>query len=355
MRTVAALTLIALWILPGTSEAGWCNIYVHGHNSSGADTGDRMDYFVDGSRNFVTASSANPGGGSDQYWIMSDAGGSYNSKDHQWWYWACEVLKDVDDATSGRADAGGRTCAAGSTYRVFGHSEGSSIAAYLLGNTETSDPDYSWLNTTCGRDPALMKRISHVDSLGGCPNCNGADAACNGGYCSLIANFAGGVCGTGTSSLRTNADRFSDWMKMPTRTVWLMGSADAGFDGGCISDPNDLIVSFGSSFFCSWAAPFNGGNWDVNDRTTARQSVCTRSEKMVPARSDGLYRLRNDYDHEMDHDEMRDDTGDCFMCDWDARTVKDTWWMCGGSPCTGDQIIADDSAKRTGWYYSNYK
>lgn len=293
-----------------------CLIFVHGKqtntNTYTSYTSAR-NYWKDGSRDFVASATKNFAAsyyvvgynGTRPYWESQSAG---------------EVANEIVNATNGIADGGGNRCAItwsqGGTFWVIAHSMGGAVMDFILGNNDTSDPNYNFN----GPYSTVASRLSLVITASGAHRgSEGADAVCGqGGFlCNFIAQFIQD-CDDATFWLRSDESvQVRAFSNPPARSIYLTGGYEAIFGASaCLSGEDDGVVQYASIYACSGSATSSYNN----------SNVCTSKQE-----SSGFINL--DGAHE-NHDDIRDDT------DRDTRkAIPGGIWTCGGSPCSPNTTV----------------
>ncbi len=318
--STALLMAAAFTLAAGSLEAAPCLIFVHGKQT---DTNTftsysaARNYWVDGSRDFVRTATKNF---ATSYYVVG-----YNGTDPYWGSGAAgHVAQEIVNATNRGPDGGGNRCALsfsqGGTFWVIAHSMGGTVMDFVLGNNDSSDPNYNF-----GGAPfsTVASRISLVITTGGAHRgSEGADAVCgqSSGGCNFLASFIQD-CDTATWWLRSASDvQVSLYSNAPARNVYLTGGYEAIFGASaCLSGEDDGVVQYASIFACggSAGASYNNSN------------VCGNSSKQETF---GFVNL--DASHE-NHDDERDDQ------DRDTRRqVPGGIWTCGGAPCAPNTVVA---------------
>ncbi len=313
LRLGIAGTTVFLLLGSAPALAQPCLIIVHGKQTDTntfTNWNAARNYWIDGSRDFVKTATKNF---QASYYVVG-----YNGTDPYWGSGAAgHVAQEIVDATNGLADGGGNRCARtwsqGGTFWVIAHSMGATVLDFILGNNDTSDPNFNFN----GPYDQVAGRISLVISVGGAHRgSQGADAVCGGssGFCNFIASFIQD-CDTATWWLRSADDvQVRLYSSAPARNVYLTGGYEAIFGASaCLSGEDDGIVQYASIFACNGSATTGYDN----------SNVCGNSSKQEAS---GFRNL--DGSHE-NHDDERDDTDRD-----DRRQVPDGIWLCGGSPCS---------------------
>ncbi|HEX4873240.1 MAG TPA: hypothetical protein VFV27_13090 [Nevskiaceae bacterium] len=299
-----------------SAQAAPCLIFVHGKqtdtNTFTSYTAARNYWIKDGGDFIRTATK----GFATSYYVVG-----YNGTNAYFEAQAAgEVANEIVNATNGGADGGGRRCAQsfanGGTFWVIAHSMGSTVMDFILGNNDSSDPNYNYN----GPYNTVAARIALVMAVGGAHRgSEGADAVCgqSSGSCNFAASFIQS-CDTATFYLRSADDvQVRGFSNAPARTVWLTGGYEAIFGASaCLSGEDDGVVQYASIFACAGSAnaSYNNGN------------VCTSKQE-----SSGFRNL--DAAHE-NHDDERNDV------DSDTRkAIPGGIWTCGGVPCAPDTTV----------------
>lgn len=329
MRMLKAARAAALLFLFASSfaQAAPCLIFVHGKQTNTGtytDWNNARNYWKDGSRDFVKEATKNF---SASYYVVG-----YNGFKPYWDAQAAgEVANEIVNATNGGADGGGNRCALsysqGGSFWVVAHSMGGAVMDFILGNNDSSDPNYNFN----GPYNTVASRIGLAITTGGTHRgSQGADAVC--GELNWACDWVGSwiqSCDDPTYWLRSADDvQVRSFANAPARNVYLTGGYEAIFGASaCLSGEDDGVVQYASIFACSGSA---GGSYDNDD-------VCGNGAKQE---SSGFYNL--DGAHE-NHDDERNDA------DRDTRkAIPDGIWTCSGSPCAPDTSV--QSAMSTGQF-----
>lgn len=243
---------------------------------------------------------------------------------------AGEVANEIVNATNGGADGGGKKCAKthaqGGTFWVIAHSMGGTIMDFVLGNNDSSDPNFNF----SGPFDTVASRLSLAITLGGAHRgSQGADAVCgdSSGICNFLASFIQS-CDDATFWLRSSDSvQVRTFSNAPAKNVYLTGGFEAIFGASaCLSGEDDGIVQHASQYACSGSATASFNN----------DNVCNNSNKQE---SSGFRNL--DTAHE-NHSDERDDS------DSDQRIAIPTGiWTCGGVPCSpGTQVQSSMTTAR---------
>lgn len=317
-RLVLGLALVAavLLVVP-EAVAQPCFIFVHGkqtNTNTFTNWSSARNYWVSGSRDFIATATR----GTASYYVVG-----YNGTRPYWDAQAAgEVANEIVNATNGGADGGGNRCALtyaqGGTFWVVAHSMGGPVMDFILGNNDTSDPNYNFN----GPYSTVAQRISLAITLSGAHRgSEGADAVCFNGniFCSFIAQFIQS-CDDATYWLRSSDDvQVKTYANAPARNVYLTAGYEAIFGASaCLSGEDDGVVQYASMYACggSATASYDNGN------------VCGNGFKQE---SSGFLNL--DGAHE-NHDDIRNDS------DRDTRRqVPDGIWNCSGSPCAPNTVV----------------
>jgi hypothetical protein len=201
---------------------------------------------------------------------------------------------------------------------VIAHSMGGTIMDFVLGNNDSSDPNFNFN----GPYDTVAQRLSLAITLGGAHRgSQGADAVCGDGniFCNFIAFFIQS-CDTATYWLRSDdAVQVRTYSNAPARNVYLTGGYEAIFGASaCLSGEDDGIVQHASQYACNGSATTGYNN----------SNVCNNSNKQE---SSGFLNL--DVGHE-NHSDERDDS------DRDTRrAIPGGIWTCGGSPCSPNTVV----------------
>lgn len=318
MRLVrgAAAALAAATVLGGAlaASAQPCLIFVHGRQGDTATFDDwnaardywRMNEIGDAPRDFIAA--ATKGFGAPHYVV------GYNGTRPYWESQAAgHVAGEIANAVAGGADGGGNTCAGATSYWVVAHSMGNPVMDFILGNANSSDPNFNFN----GPYSTVGSSISLVISVGGAHRgSEGADAVCGESSfaCNAIAFFIDD-CNDSAYWLRTaDSVQVRSFSTSPARNVYLTGGYEAIFGASaCLSGEDDGLVQHASQFACAGSATTGYDNDDV----------CGNGFKQE---SSGF--LNIDASHENHDDERNDGDRD------DRVAVLDGLWTCGGSACS---------------------
>lgn len=307
-------------LVPQSAEAAPCLIFVHGkqtdsntYNSYSA----ARNYWLDGSRDFVKEATKNF---SAPFYVVGYRGNLP--------YWdalaAGEVANEIVNAINGGADGGGNRCTGATGYWVVAHSMGGTVMDFILGNNDSSDPNYN-LN---GPYDQVASGISLAITVSGAHRgSEGADAVCgnNNWFCNFIALFIQS-CDSATDWLRSSDSvQVKTYANSPARNIYLTGGYEAIFGASaCLSGEDDGVVQHASQYACNGSATASYNN----------DNVCNNANKQEVS---GFFNL--DTSHE-DHDQIRNDK------DRDTRrAIPDGIWTCNGSPCNpGSQTQSSMSA-----------
>ena len=314
----AAVLLAGVVSFAGTAAAQPCFIFVHGkQTNTGTFTNwsNARNYWKNGSRDFIQAATKNFAA---SYYVIG-----YNGTNAYWDSQAAgEVATEIVNATNGGADGGGNRCARtwaqGGSFWVIAHSMGGTIMDFVLGNNDSSDPNFNFN----GPYDTVAQRLSLAITLGGAHRgSQGADAVCGDGnfFCNFIAFFIQS-CDTATYWLRSDdAVQVRTYSNAPARNVYLTGGYEAIFGASaCLSGEDDGIVQHASQYACNGSATTSYNN----------SNVCNNSNKQE---SSGFLNL--DVAHE-NHSDERDDS------DRDTRrAIPGGIWTCGGSPCSPNTVV----------------
>jgi hypothetical protein len=300
------------------AAAGPCMIFVHGKQTDTAtytNWSSARAYWQNGSLDFIKTATKNF---TTSYYVVG-----YNGTNR--WYEsqaAGEVANEIVNATNGGADGGGNRCALtyaqGGTFWVIAHSMGGTIMDFVLGNNDSSDPNFNFN----GPYDQVAQRISLAITLGGAHRgSQGADAVCgeNNGACNWAAQWIQS-CDNATFWLRSDDSvQVRTYSNAPARNIWLTGGYEAIFGASaCLSGEDDGIVQHASQYACNGSATTGYNN----------DNVCSNTAKQE---SSGFKNL--DTAHE-NHSDERDDS------DSDTRRAIPTGiWTCGGSPCTPGTVV----------------
>lgn len=315
---LALSVLLAALALPQAASAQPCFIFVHGKQT---DTGtftnwnNARNYWIDGSRDFIRTATKSF---SASFYVVG-----YNGTRPYWESQAAgEVANEILNATNGGADGGGNRCALtwsqGGTFWVVAHSMGNPVMDFILGNNDSSDPNFNFN----GPYDQVAQRISLVISVSGAHRgSEGADAVCgNGGFlCNFLAFFIQD-CDDATFWLRSDDGvQVRSFSNPPAKNVWLTGGYEAIFGASaCLSGEDDGVVQYASIYACGGSATASYDN----------SNVCNNGFKQEAS---GFRNL--DAGHE-NHDDIRDDT------DRDTRRqIPDGIWNCSGSPCAPNTVV----------------
>jgi len=313
------LALVALAAPPSAQAADPCLIFVHGKQTN-TDTytnwNAARNYWVNGSHDFIRTATKNF---QASYYVV----GYNGSRPYYEAQAAGEVANEIVNATNGGADGGGNRCALtaaqGGTFWVIAHSMGGPVMDFILGNNDSSDPNYNFN----GPYSTVASRISLVVSLSGAHRgSEGADAVCGSSnfLCNFIAFFIQD-CDDATYWLRSSDSvQVKTYANAPARNIYLTGGYEAIFGASaCLSGEDDGIVQYASIYACNGSATSSYDN----------SNVCGNSSKQE---SSGFYNL--DGAHE-NHDDIRN------ASDADTRKqIPDGIWTCSGSPCAPNTTVA---------------
>ncbi len=300
------------------AQAAPCLIFVHGkQTNTGTYTSysNARNYWVNGSDDFIKTATKNF---STSYYVVG-----YNGTKPYWDAQAAgEVTNEIIAATNGTADGGGNKCATtysqGGSFWVVAHSMGNPVMDFILGNNDSSDPNYN-MN---GSYSTVASRVSLVMSLSGAHRgSEGADAVCgdSSGACNWAASWIQD-CDNATYWLRSSDDvQVKTYASPPAKNVYLTGGYEAIFGASaCLSGEDDGVVQHASMYACNGSANTSYDNDDVCGNSAKQES----------------YGFRNmDVAHE-NHSDIRD------ASDSDTRrAIPDGLWTCSGSPCSpGSQV-----------------
>lgn len=314
-----ALATAAALVVPGAALAqDPCLIFVHGKQTD-TDTYTSWtaarNYWIDGSDDFIRTATKSF---QASYYVVG-----YNGSRPYWESQAAgEVANEIVHATDGGADGGGNRCALsaaqGGTFWVIAHSMGGPVMDFILGNDDSSDPNYDF-NGPYG---TVADRISLVITLSGAHRgSEGADAVCgdSGFLCNFLAFFIQD-CDDATYWLRSSDSvQVKSFSSAPARNVYLTGGYEAIFGASaCLSGEDDGIVQYASIYACGGSATASYDNSDA----------CGNSFKQ-----EAFGFLNLDGAHE-NHDDIRD------ASDSDTRkAIPDGIWTCNGSPCAPDTTV----------------
>ncbi len=312
-----ALCGLLLAFASAAVQAAPCLIFVHGkQTNTGTYTSytNARNYWVNGSDDFIRTATKNF---ASKYYVVG-----YNGTKPYWDAQAAgEVASEIINATNGGADGGGKSCtshASGGTFWIVAHSMGNAVMDFILGNNDSSDPNYNYN----GDYATIASRVSLVMSLSGAHRgSEGADAVCgqNSGFCNWAASWIQD-CDSATYWLRSADDvQVRTYASPPAKNIYLTGGYEAIFGASaCLSGEDDGVVQHASQYACGGSATASYNNDDV----------CGNSNKQES------YGFRNlDTAHE-NHSDIRD------ASDSDTRrAIPDGIWTCSGSPCTpGSQV-----------------
>lgn len=313
-RAIQASVAFLLYALASSADAAPCLIFVHGKQTdSNTYTNwsyarnywkkDASDFIKEATKQFATSYYVVGYNGSRPYWDAQAAG---------------EVANEIVNATNGGADGGGNRCATtsanGGTFWVIAHSMGSTVMDFILGNNDSSDPNYNF-----GGAPfnTVASRISLAITTGGTHRgSEAADAVCGGSSwgCNFMAWWVAS-CDDPTYWLRSADDvQVRTYSNAPAKNVYLTGGYEAIFgSSACLTGEDDGVVQYASIFACNGSASASYDN----------SNACNNSYKQETS---GFRNL--DASHE-NHDDERNDV------DRDVRkAIPDGIWMCSGSPCS---------------------
>ena len=295
-----------------------CFIFVHGKQTDTntfTNWNSARDYWRSGSRDFIREATRNfqashyviGYNGTRPYWDAQSAG---------------EVANEIVNATNGGVDGGGNSCATtyaqGGTFWIVAHSMGNAVMDFILGNNDSSDPNFNFN----GPYSTVADRTSLVISTGGAHRgSEGADAVCGDGFflCNFIALFIQD-CDAATNWLRSDDSvQVRTYANAPARNVYLTGGYEAIFGASaCLSGEDDGVVQYASIFACGGSATASYNN----------SNVCGNGSKQEAS---GFLNL--DAAHE-NHDDERNDA------DRDTRrSIPDGIWTCSGSPCAPNTSV----------------
>ena len=315
IAVVAGLLCFAAVVQAGAQP---CLIFVHGKQTDTntyTSYASARNYWVNGSADFVRTATKSFAAsfyvvgynGTRPYWEPQSAG---------------EVATEIVNATNGGADAGGNRCrlsyAQGGTFWVVAHSMGGTFMDFILGNNDSSDPNYN-LN---GRYDLVAQRISLAIATGGAHRgSQGADAVClqANPLCSFIAIFIQS-CDDATYWLRSSDDvQVKTYANAPARTVYLTGGYEAIFGASaCLAGEDDGVVQYASIFACNGSATASYDN----------SNVCGNASKQEAS---GFRNL--DAAHENHSDERNDSDSDV------RKAIPGGIWNCGGTPCAPNTTV----------------
>lgn len=317
-RTLGALIVCCGSIMSWEAFAAPCLIFIHGKqtdtNTLTSWTAAR-DYWKNGSDDFIQTATKNFAtdyyvvgyNGSQAYWDADAAG---------------HVANEIVAATNGTADGGGNSCgttyAQGGSFWIVAHSMGNTVMDFILGNNDSSDPNYNYN----GPYDTVASRISLSISLSGAHRgSEGADAVCgqSSGGCNWAASWIQS-CDTATYWLRSSEDvQVRAFSSAPAKNVYLTGGYEAIFGASaCLSGEDDGVVQYASIYACNGSATTSYDNSDA----------CGNGSKQEAS---GFFNL--DAAHE-DHSDIRD------ASDSDTRrSIPDGIWTCSGSACSPNTVV----------------
>lgn len=324
LQAVAGLALVFATVPAGAAP---CLIFVHGKqtdtNTFTSWTSAR-NYWVSGTRDFVKEATKNftasyyvvGYNGTRPYWEAQSAG---------------EVANEIVNATNGGADGGGHRCATtfanGGTFWVIAHSMGGAVMDFILGNNDSSDPNFNFT----GPFDTVASRISLAITTGGTHRgSEGADAVC--GQSSFGCNFLAAFiqsCDDATFWLRSADDvQVRTFSNAPAKNVYLTGGFEAIFGASaCLTGEDDGVVQYASIFACTGSASASYDNSNVCGNTSKQESSGFRN-------LDGSHENHDDERNDADRDERRQIPGGI--------------WTCGGAPCAANTVV--QSAMSTGQF-----
>lgn len=312
LRGIVGLVVLLL-TAPHAFAADPCLIFVHGKQTNTGtfdNWSEARNYWVKDDNDFIKTATKNfqashyviGYNGNRPYWDGQSAG---------------EVADEIVNATQGNPDGGGNSCATtfanGGSFWVIAHSMGGTVMDFILGNSDSSDPNYNFN----GPYDTVADRISLAVTTGGAHRgSEGADAACGesgSGSCDFLASFIQD-CDEATSWLRSADDvQVRTFSSAPAKNVYLTGGYEAIFGASaCLSGEDDGIVQYGSIFACDGDASVSYDNGDV----------CGNGFKQEQS---GFFNL--DAAHENHSDERDASDSDT------RRQVPDGIWTCDGAPC----------------------
>ncbi|HEX2641617.1 MAG TPA: hypothetical protein VHU81_01395 [Thermoanaerobaculia bacterium] len=316
--SIAGLLLLGLVALAGQAGAQPCLVFVHGKqtdtNTYTSYTSAR-NYWINGSNDFIRTATKSFAA---SYYVVG-----YNGTRPYWDAQAAgEVANEIVNATNGGADGGGRRCAKtfaqGGTFIVVAHSMGAAVMDYILGNNDTSDPNFNYN----GPYDQVAARISMAITVGGAHRgSQGADAVCgnNNLFCNFIALFIQS-CDDATYWLRSSDDvQVRTFANAPAKTVYLTGGYEAIFgSSACLNGEDDGVVQYASIYACNGSATASYDNSNVCGNTSKQESS-------------GFRNL--DAGHE-NHDDERNDS------DSDVRkAIPGGIWTCSGVACAPNTTV----------------
>lgn len=316
LRVIAGLGLFAA---AGAAQAAPCLIFVHGKqtdtNTYTSYTAAR-NYWVNGASDFVRTATKNF---ATSYYVVGYNGTQRYYQDQA----AGEVANEIVNATNGGADAGGHRCAqtyaGGGTFWVIAHSMGGTIMDYILGNNDSTDPNYNFGGAPYSTAAA---RIALAITTGGAHRgSQGADAVCgnSSGGCNFAASFIQS-CDDATYWLRSGEDvQVKNFSNAPAKLIYLTGGFEAIFGASvCLSGEDDGIVQYASIFACGGST---GTSYD-------NSNVCRNNAKQEAS---GYRNL--DGAHENHSDERDDSDSD------ERRQIPDGIWTCSGVSCAPNTTV----------------
>ncbi|HUP92421.1 MAG TPA: hypothetical protein VM074_09255 [Solimonas sp.] len=328
-RPLRALLGLALAGAAFHASAAPCLIFVHGKQTN---TGtydsytNARNYWVKDSGDFVRTATKSY---ATSYYVVG-----YNGTKPYWDPQAAgEVANEIVAATNGTADGGGHRCAqtyaAGGTFWVVAHSMGGAVMDYILGNNDSTDPNYNY-----GGAPfsTVATRIALAITTGGAHRgSEGADAVCgnSGAFCNWAASWIQS-CDNATYWLRSADDvQVKTFANPPAKTVYLTGGYEAMASSGCLTGEDDGVVQYASIYACNGSASASYNNSNVCGNTSKQETSGFRNM---------------DAAHENHDDERNDVDSDT------RRAIPGGMWNCGTTACTPDTVV--QSAMTTAKYVS---
>ncbi len=315
---LSAAVSMAFIMMASAASAAPCLIFVHGkQTNTGTFTNwsTARNYWTKGSNDFVRTATKNF---STSYYVVG-----YNGTRPFWDAPAAgEVATEIIRATNGSTDGGGNRCAKswsqGGTFWVVAHSMGGTVMDFILGNSQSTDPNFN-LN---GSYDLVAQRLSLVVTTGGAHRgSQGADAVCgdSSGGCNFIASFIQS-CDDATFWLRSSDDvQVRSFANSPSRNVYLTGGYEAIFGASlCLAGEDDGVVQYASIFACGGSATASYNN----------SNVCGNSFKQEAS---GFFNL--DAAHENHSDERDASDSDT------RRQVPDGIWTCNGVKCAPNTTV----------------
>lgn len=318
MRLLSQGLGLAALLLAWNVSAAPCLIFVHGKQTDTntfTNWNSARNYWKKDSNDFIRT--ATKDFATDYYVVGYNGTDPYYGSDA-----AGHVANEIVDATNGVADGGGNTCgttaAQGGTFWIIAHSMGGTVSDFILGNNDSSDPNFNFN----GPYDTVASRVSLAITLGGAHRgSEGADAVCgdSSGGCNWAASFIQD-CDTATFWLRSDDSvQVRQFANAPAKPIYLTGGYEAIFGASaCLSGEDDGVVQYASIFACGGSA---GASYDNGD-------VCGNSFKQE---SSGFFNL--DGAHENHSDERDASDSDT------RRAIPDGIWTCSGSPCSPNSTV----------------